>query len=255
MAVTFTLKSRAWVSALKCAALSICALLAACGGKTYAPVVSAWHQPAAAGSGYIVRQGDTLYSIAWAFGLDYRALATANSLKSPYRIRVGQKLIMTTGPRSAGALVPKRAENSVSARQSVKKRQVKQARPVTVNFNGAWRWPAKGRLSSRFSAARGGNKGIDIQGRLGEPIKAAADGVVVYSGGGVRAYGNLIIIKHNSSFLSAYAYNLRNLVGVGMRVHRGQTIATMGRNDGGKVLLHFEIRKNGRPVNPLIYLR
>lgn len=231
--------------------------LCACGGDTYAPVVSAWHQPAAANSQYIVRPGDTLYSIAWAFGLDYRALAQANNLTSPYIIEPGQRLRMTTGV--ARTNVPLQPQSTVQAKpkptQKLAARSRPISRPVTVAFKGEWRWPAKGRLVGQYSTVSGGNKGIDIQGRLGEAISAAAGGIVVYSGSGVRGYGNLIIIKHNNSYLSAYAYNLRNLVRVGMRVQRGQTIATMGRNDGGKVMLHFEIRKNGRPVNPLLYLR
>ncbi len=245
---------------LKSVYLTVLAVgLSACGGNTYAPVVSAWHQPAAANSQYIVRSGDTLYSIAWAFGLDYRSLAKANGLTPPYTIDPGQRLRMTTGVSRKVAPTERQPSRQATPKQNkptpvaVKKKRV--SYPVTVAFNGKWRWPAKGRLVAKYSTANGGNKGIDIQGRLGEPIKAAANGVVVYSGGGVRGYGNLIIIKHNNSYLSAYAYNLRNLVGVGMRVQRGQTIATMGRNNGGKVMLHFEIRKNGRPINPLLYLR
>lgn len=237
--------------------LSVCGLLVGCGGKTYAPVVNAWHQSSAASSQYRVRSGDTLYSIAWQFNLDYRSIAKANDLSSPYHIQVGQRLRMTTASPYERANVRKSVTSGVGSaktpRHKSRSKVVKQ--PKTVNYSGRWQWPAKGRLAAKYSAASGGNKGINISGRLGEPVRAAASGAVVYSGSGIRGYGNLIIVKHNSSFLSAYAYNLRNLVKVGMRVHRGQTIATMGRNAGGKVMLHFEIRRNGRPVNPLTYLR
>ncbi len=220
-----------------------------------APVVNAWHQPAAANSAYLVRRGDTLYSIAWAFGLDYRSLAQANGLKPPYTINVGQRLRMTTGvSRQSKRQLP----TAPSSKPNIKPRVKPKAKPRIprhVAFNGAWRWPTTGRLVRKYNPKSGGNNGIDIAGRLGQSIKAAASGVVVYSGTGVRGYGHLIIIKHNSSYLSAYAYNMRNLVKVGMLVQRGQTIATMGKDNGAKTMLHFEIRKDGRPVNPLNYLR
>ncbi|MDF1760409.1 MAG: peptidoglycan DD-metalloendopeptidase family protein [Coxiellaceae bacterium] len=225
--------------------------LVGCGGSTYAPVVNAWNQPAAANSTYLVRRGDTLYSIAWAFGLDYRALAQANGIKPPYTIDAGQRLRMTTGvSRQSSRQLP-----ATSKSKPIVKPKTKQRIPRHVAFNGAWRWPTTGRLVRKYNPKAGGNNGIDIAGRLGQSIKAAASGVVVYSGTGVRGYGHLIIIKHNSSYLSAYAYNMRNLVKIGMRVQRGQTIATMGKDNGGKTMLHFEIRKDGRPVNPLNYLR
>jgi len=100
-----------------------------------------------------------------------------------------------------------------------------------------------------------GNKGVDIQGALGQPIWAAAAGKIVYNGSGVRGYGNLIIIKHNQNYLSAYAYNQRLLVKEGDNVKGGQAIAEMGKAETGRVLLHFEIRYNGRPVDPLLYLK
>ncbi|MDF1761201.1 MAG: peptidoglycan DD-metalloendopeptidase family protein [Coxiellaceae bacterium] len=233
----------------------VACVLVGCGGSTMAPVVNAWHQPSAANSAYLVRRGDTLYSIAWAFGLDYRSLAQANGLKPPYTIDVGQRLRMTTGVSRQSKRQMPTASNSKPVLKPRVKPKAKQRIPRHVAFNGAWRWPTTGRLVRKYNPKSGGNNGIDIAGRLGQSIKAAASGVVVYSGTGVRGYGHLIIIKHNSSYLSAYAYNMRNLVKVGMRVQRGQTIATMGKDNGGKTMLHFEIRKDGRPVNPLNYLR
>ena len=121
-------------------------------------------------------------------------------------------------------------------------------------FKG-WSWPTKGKVVSRFVLnSVSGNKGVDIQGALGQPVWAAAPGKVVYSGSGVRGYGNLLIIKHSSNYLSAYAYNQRLLVKEGDNVKAGQAIAEMGKAETGRVLLHFEIRYNGRPVDPLAYL-
>lgn len=214
-----------------------------------APVVNAWQQPQSKNDFYRVREGDTLYSIAWAFGLDYRSLASNNGLTPPYRIAPGQELSMSA---KVTALPNTRAKPNKVVRQPKKA-----VRPV-VRHVGApvslWRWPARGKLVSRFNAKLLGRSGIDIAGRLGAPIRATAGGVVVYSGAGVRGYGNLIIVKHNESYLSAYAYNQRLLVPQGARVVAGQKIATMGRNRAGRVMLHFEIRRDGRPVNPLTYL-
>ncbi len=251
-------------------AVSLCACMS---NTSYAPVVNAWQQPAAKLGTYLVRKGDTVYSIAWAFGLDYRALAAANDLHSPYEIRPGQRLRMTTQPHRAithahapQAVIPGRVYSPEServvkvyaakkkhwAKQKINKRvhQAWASRPVSH-----WQWPARGRVIQGFSNTLAGNKGINIAGRLGEPVRAAAGGQVVYSGDGVRGYGNLLIIKHNDSYLSAYAYNKRLLVKLGDWVRPGQEIAEMGRNNAGRVLLHFEIRRNGKPVNPMKYLR
>ncbi len=213
-----------------------------------APVVNGWHQPEAASEGYVVRSGDTLYSIAWAFGLDYRSLAEENHLQPPYAITVGQRLAMTSTPRSSDG-VAVHAGSPVSA-----------STPVSVHSQGQqafishWQWPTQGTLGSRFSLSAGGYRGIEIMGRLGQPVNAAVSGEVVYSGSGVKGYGNLIIIKHNDSYLSAYAFNEKRLVSLGQQVKAGQEIALMGRNNAGKTVLYFEIRKNGKPVDPLKYL-
>lgn len=125
----------------------------------------------------------------------------------------------------------------------------KQSTPVK-----GWRWPANGRVVQGFSDRPGGNKGIDLTASYGAPVLAAASGKVVYRGSGLKGYGQLLLIKHNNSFLSAYAHNSRLLVQEGQQVVAGQKIAEMGRANHGMVRLHFEIRKNGQPVNPMIYL-
>jgi len=218
-----------------------------------APVINAWYQPNAKNT-YLVRQGDTIYSIAWAFGLDYRALAKANHLKAPYEITVGEHLRMTTIARghATRSFSPAMTDQAVEAHQ-----------PIATTTSHAllskgylqWRWPTKGRLVERFTPNITGSQGIYIAGRWGQPVLAAAGGEVVYSGDGVRGYDNLIIIKHNRQFLSAYAFNQRNLVKVGDIVQAGSVIARMGRNNAGQTLLYFEIRRDGRPVNPLQFLR
>ncbi len=153
-------------------------------------------------------------------------------MQVPYRIYAGQHLKMTTIARGAAAPV-KTAPTSIAT----------------------WQWPAVGKVIQKYSSVLGGNAGINIAGRLGSPVRAALSGEVVYSGDGVRGYGNLIIIKHSRHYLSAYAYNQRLLVNLGQKVHTGQPIGTMGSDAAGQVMLHFEIRYDGRPVDPLRFLR
>ncbi len=208
--------------------LTIVLFLSSCGKtNTYAPVVEGWQQTPAAHSYYKVQKDDTIYSIAWAFDMDYRELAHINHLPEPYKIRVGQQLCM----------------NPIRGGKVFQNHNVKH-----------WLWPARGKIIKKFALHEGGNKGIDINGHFGEPVIASANGIVVYSGSGLRGYGKLVIIKHNANFLSAYAYNRRILVTEGQTVKAGQKIAIIGRNNSGRIVLHFEIRLNGKPVNPLHYL-
>jgi lipoprotein NlpD len=206
--------------------------LAHCSNSTnYAPVVDAWNKPAAA-SNYIVQKGDTLYSISWAFDMDYRDLARINNISAPnYMLRPGQTLNMGRNNKKTG--FPAFAKNDNRALH--------------------WLRPAQGRISKKF-ALKSGSKGIDISGKFGEPVMASVAGVVVYSGSGLRGYGNLIIIKHNADYLSAYAHNDHILVKERQTIKAGEKIATMGRANDGKIVLHFEIRHNGKPVDPLRYL-
>lgn len=253
--------------------LSISFALTACLSDTsYAPVYNALNQPEAKPKYYTVRKGDTVYSIAWTLGLDYRVLAAANGLRPPYPIHPGQQLSLRSAPQTKTYAQTKPSTPTFSykqpsekvlkvyharAGQSVQAKKVQsQARTTWSNRPvSSWRWPARGRVIENFSPALAGNRGLDIAGWYGEPVRASAPGEVVYSGDGVRGYGNLLIIKHNDSYLSAYAFNKKLLVRLGERVQAGQKIAEMGRNNAGRVMLHFEIRKNGRPVNPKHYLR
>jgi lipoprotein NlpD len=225
-----------------------------CGCGNYhapAPVINAWLEPEAQTADYIVSKGDTIYSIAWQFGLDYRTLAQANHLKSPYSIYQGQRLKMTTTAR--GAVKPPRPANP-EVSPSPEKRRPSNSPVLAPAPATAWQWPAVGKLMRGYSPSLTGNAGINIAGRLGSPVRAGLSGEIVYSGDGIRGYGNLIIIKHNRHYLSAYAYNQKILVKLGQQVHTGEQIATMGRDDAGQVMLHFEIRYDGRPVDPMGFL-
>ncbi len=233
--------------------------------------------PAAAGNkvelrSYTVKRGDTLYSIAWRFGLDYQELARINDLAAPYEISSGdilalqpgaprrrvRKLVLTEQKSSESAT--KITTSRIESTKSVSKQKDTAAASVREEYRRLgpvkhWQWPAKGRIIKGFSPNGTGNKGIDIAGRTGESVRAAAFGKVVYSGNGVRGYGNLLIIKHNSDYLSAYAYNRKILVKQGSYVRSGQKIAEMGGGRNERPELHFEIRRKGKPVNPTAYLR
>lgn len=202
----------------------------------YAPVLDASIETLPKHGTYRVRHDDTLYSIAWRFGLDYRYLAKINHINPPYHIEPSQLLYLRSG----------KTQKHLNKRVS---RPLHSEREPTASVS-QWLWPATGPIVRGFSEL---NKGLNIGGHLGAPIYATAPGKVVYSGNGLRAYGNLIIIKHNSLFLSAYAYNNRVLVKEGDWVSGGQKIAEMGSN-ARHAILHFEIRRSGKPVNPLSYL-
>ena len=234
-----------------------------------APVINGWNNAAAHSPVYVVKPGDTLYSVAWVFGLDYRNLAYTNHLSAPYRLIPGQTLNMVVEKASPVkstspvAEVISHPDLVVSPSPRVKPTAYKSMPTLTPKSKSEivsyapvhhWIFPARGRIVHGFSALPFGNKGIDIQGAYGETILASAPGRVVYAGAGIRGYGNLIILKHNDSYLSAYAYNKTINVKEGVWIKAGQVIGTMGRTDAGNVLLHFEIRRNGQPVNPMSYL-
>lgn len=238
---------------------------------------------------YVVQKGDTLYSIAFNFGLDYHELAEYNGIQDPSAIQIGQelKLLPAGGAVAAKPAVQAKAVDlikdkpkavklpySEQAVAQIDKMQQEQAvaavKPETApapaprteaaqsgntaaEGDVAWGMPANGKLIAGFSE-NDGRKGIDIAGKLGQPVFASAGGKVVYSGSGLRGYGKLVIIKHNNTYLSAYAHNNNILVKEGQNVAKGQKIAEMGNTDADRVELHFEIRKLGKPVDPAQYL-
>ena len=204
----------------------------------------------------VVQPGDTLYSIAFSAGVSVNELVAWNGLNHNYQIHVGQKLRLTkprgfvprySAPKQTPVVVSKnnnhRAQKSVNA-------------PIQRTANTTapvWGWPTKGKIIRNFYPSIG-RKGIDILGNNGQSIVAASDGTVVYVGNGLRGYGNLIIIKHSQNFLSAYANNKSILVSQGDSVRLGNRIAEMGKNESGQYALHFQIRKNGKPIDPKPFL-
>lgn len=230
---------------------------------------------------YIVKKGETLYSIAWRANTDVRTLARINHIKSPYRIYPGQKIHLSaksskvshskalaknsnkrSGLTSSKTdkktvdLNKKQAYGGSEAGGKVAKKSFKtktKGKTFSTKVRD-WQWPTLGKIVEGFSTASTGNKGIDIAGERGQAVKAAASGKVVYAGDALRGYGHLIIIKHNDDYLSAYAHNDRLLVKEKQRVKAGQVIAQMGSSDAQRVMLHFEVRFRGKSVNPLKYL-
>lgn len=248
--------------------------LAACSSQEppTAPIINGWHEPISKQGVYIVRPGDGLYAIAWRYGLDYRSIVRINHLSEPYALQAGQKLYLVqptaqekqmaaaaaakpvTKPVAKSTATEATATKPVSAPQknTAAAQPVKKATPATAvsSSNLAWQWPAAGKVIDSFNANSAQNKGINIVNSAGTPIKAAASGQVVYSGSGLPGYGYLIIIKHNDIYLSAYAHNSAVLVKEGQRVQAGQVIARMGNTGADRVMLHFEIRRRGQPIDP-----
>jgi lipoprotein NlpD len=261
--------------------------------------------------GYVVARGDTLYSIAFKHGMDYRTLAARNGNAPPYVIYPGQVLrideaapsvpiartpaptrearprnnapVFVTVPNEQApvAHVPPASSTSIAAARPPEASAntapvgavMPAANPATSRQESAgsppaivsgktrsvggitWQWPADGAVVSGFrDGVAGSGAGLDIAGSAGDPVRAAADGVVVYSGNGLIGYGELIIIKHSDSYLSAYGHNRKRLVKEGEHVRAGQLIAEMGSSGAPREELHFEIRKNGKPVDPTDYL-
>jgi lipoprotein NlpD len=212
-----------------------------------------------------VQRGDTLYGIAFRNGLDFRDVAAWNGIGPPYTIYPGQRLRLypesgtarRPGPgeprRPAGAVATTPAQPSAAAGPASRP-PAPAVQPAPAVSGLSWRWPADGELVGRFVAGEPTKQGIDIAGRAGDPVRAAADGVVVYSGSGLVGYGELVIVKHNEAWLSAYGHNRARKVNEGQLVKAGQQIAEMGRSGASRDMLHFEIRYNGKPVDPLGHL-
>ena len=226
------------------------------------------------GSEYIVKKGETLYSIAWRADVDVRTLAEINNIEAPYYIYPQQKLFLSKNTtNSSKNNTPSKSFNS--SKQKVIKKPIAQKKKQAYGGNVVeqktsknvpppktafsqkirkWQWPANGKVINKFSTAKQGNKGIDIAGQRGDSVKATADGKVVYAGDALQGYGKLIIVKHNDDYLSAYAHNERILVKEQQVVKAGQVIAKMGDTDAERVMLHFEVRFRGKSVNPMKYL-
>lgn len=201
---------------------------------------------------YTVKPTDTLYSIAWRYGLDYNQLAGWNNIDANTTIFPGQRLRLVASAKQAP--IKNTTVQATSADTQDEQVAVKTTSPEQgLRDPSEWIWPTQGKILNTFSVKKLDRRGIDIAGSLGQSIKAVASGRVVYSGNGLAGYGNLIIVKHSDTYLSAYAYCQDRLVNEGAMVKAGNEIAKMGLWDK-TAKLHFEIRKNGKPVNPLIYL-
>jgi lipoprotein NlpD len=206
--------------------------------------------PAAGENQYAVRAGDTLYSIAFRNQVDYRDLAAWNDIGPDYVIHVGQVLNLrgpAGGTASSTIKTYPAAPPGTPAAPAAVPAPTRPPAPVRVS---AWRWPTTGPVVKAF----GDSKGVDIGGEFGQPVRAAAPGKVVYSGSALRGYGELVIIKHDDVYLSAYGYNRRRLVAEGETVAAGQPIAELGFGPDQKPVLHFEVREKGRPVDPMGFL-
>lgn len=236
---------------------------------------------------YTVQTGDTVYSISWRYSQDFRDVIRWNNLSPPYTIYPGQKLsvhgpvqsVATAGEQQAAResvggnvsesttakLYPLNPPTAPASKIELPQTDVTSQSPQTTDVTSqsskktdsgskSWVWPVKGKLLSQFSTSAVNRQGIDIGGVEGAPVVASRSGKIVYSGSGMRDYGQLIIIKHSETFLSAYAHNSQLLVEEDDTIKAGQIIARIGVNNQGVAKLHFEIRKNGKAVNPLKYL-
>jgi lipoprotein NlpD len=213
------------------------------------------------GASAVVQKGDTLYGIAFRNGIDVRDLASWNRIGPPYTIYPGQRLLLY--PKSGGYTATKpatpttkpgapRPTTPTTGTPTAPRPAPPAPPPATSPFK--WTWPASGPILNGYVAGEPTKQGIDIGGASGDPVRAAGDGVVVYSGAGLVGYGELIIVKHNDAWLSAYGHNRARLVNEGQIVKAGQQIAELGRTGAAREMLHFEIRYNGKPVDPQAYL-
>jgi len=228
---------------------------------------------------YSVKSGDTLIRIGMDNGQSWRDIARWNNIENPNLIETGQ-ILRVTPPEETGVVVrpvsstnvvtspapantasaPAPASNSASVRPPASAANPPNASTPTNNLANtdsaedtvSFQWPTRGNVLAGFDEVK--NKGIDIAGKAGDPVLAAADGKVVYAGSGLRGYGNLVILKHNNTYLTAYAHNQSLLVKEDQAIKRGQKIAEMGSSDADQVKLHFEIRRQGKPVDPAKYL-
>jgi lipoprotein NlpD len=205
------------------------------------------------GATAVVQRGDTIYHIATVNGITALDLALWNGITPPYTIHPGQRLRLYPGAAPVArstTMAPPRS----SASPQPPSPPPPSAADLPANGPSSWRWPTEGSLVAGYAAGDPTRQGIDIAGNAGQPVRAAADGVVVYSGSGLVGYGELIIVKHNDQWLSAYGHNRARLVNEGQLVKAGQQIAEMGRSGAARDMLHFEIRYNGKPVDPMAYL-
>lgn len=226
--------------------LSCVVFLVACGSRYDAKYNQSTFGHEAAPNTYIVQRGDTLFSIAWRFGMDKSTIQRRNGISNPNKIFVGQKLRLQLGKGKAASR-PAVATTSATASRT-KKTQ------TPVRSRGSWVWPMRGKVVRNFNAKRIGANGIRIAGKPNQTVNAANAGVVAYKGNGLNGYGNVVIIKHQNGLLSAYGFLSKTYVKEGQSIKKRQKIGTVGYAANKQLMLHFEVRRNGRPVNPKSYI-
>ena len=236
------------------ACVATVALISGCANQSgsRAPVTDLSGSSTASAGTYTVKAGDTLNKISRATGVSEATIARINKITNPNLLVVGQVLRLSDGaaaaaPRPSGAAMSRPAPQATPSPSSESSPPSRAADAGVID----WGWPAKGKVIQGFTPA---TKGIDIAGAAGDAIEAAAGGKVMYAGNGVRGLGNLVIIEHSDGFITAYAHNRTLLVKAGQEVKRGFKIAEMGQTDTTSVRLHFEVRRQGTPVDPLQYL-
>jgi lipoprotein NlpD len=265
-----------WQSTVKLCASWVClAVIAGCTSTTASVPVSRREARAAV---HVVQPGETLTKIAWQHRVDAQELASWNGVANPDALRIGQRLRLVPprgyvaepapAARAATSVPPPTPARATSPRPAAAPPTRSSSPPATQPSRSSvprtsspaaaapprWSWPTEGRIVAGYGSASGIASGIGIGGREGQAVRAAAAGRVVYAGGGLMGYGQLVIIKHDETFLSAYGYNSELLVTQGQEVASGATIALMGQGPGRQPRLHFEIRRNGVPVDPLLFL-
>lgn len=253
-------------AALMLSVLLSVAVLSGCASRSArAPVAdhsggTAAAEGARASGTYVVRAGDTLYKIAQDHGMEVSRLSQLNNITNPSQLAIGQvlRLDSSTSMPSTATTAPVKTTTSPAGSETAGASAGSAAAPVDTSAARAsdagviaWGWPSNGKIIQGFNAT---TKGIDIEGSVGAPVTAAAEGKVMYAGNGVRGLGNLILLGHSNGFITAYAHNQSLLVKTGESVKKGAKIATLGQSDTSSPRLHFEIRRRGTPVNPLSYL-
>lgn len=204
---------------------------------------------------YTVKKGDTLFSIAWRFGLEQSAIQRQNRLSDPNKIFVGQKLhLHPDGNNVVSTTTTGNNKKSSTGKTTAKKKTTTTASASKTYSKGSWVWPMNGKVARRFSPGSIGGNGIRITGKPNQTVNAADSGTVAYKGNGLNGYGNVVIIKHSGGLLSAYGFLSKTYVKEGQKITKRQKIGTVGYAADRRLMLHFEVRSKGKPVNPINYI-
>lgn len=221
-----------------------CLILTACATKTYD---KSTFGSEAVPDVYVVEKGDSLFAISWRYGLDMTRVQSINQIADPNRIFVGQKLKLKAADRDSKVA-------TASTKTNGKKTTEKSPKVANIPKKGNWVWPMRGPVLRSFNASGIGSNGIRIAGKPNQTINAAEGGLVVYQGSGLNGYGNVVIIKHDNGLLSAYGFLSKAVVKEGQRLKKRQKIGTVGYGNNKQLMLHFEVRRDGKPVNPVSYI-